>query len=274
MMAAIPARLIIILAFAPCTVRPALMDTTGAICMRSIFPQLAVKYLPMSDPSLSERDACIKLTTPAVERAGWDIQSQVRGEFSLTAGRGMARGQLVARGGIVRSRAKRYWSRERMTHVQRLAVLAGVLLYSACSILNQPVNPDGQSSQTGGVKARAGNGGTGGVVGTGRSASGGAGGSTGGSEATQECASALASVRGSCPTRSLLVPCLSVDAHCGLDDCRSWGNACAECLFGPCCLQYAAWLPTCSRDSWCSFGADWDAWRQCALSNCATVCNN
>ena len=52
----------------------------------------------MSEPSLSERDVCTKLITPAVERAGWDIQSQVREEVSLTAGRVMVRGQLVARG--------------------------------------------------------------------------------------------------------------------------------------------------------------------------------
>ena len=52
----------------------------------------------MSEPSLSERDVCTKIITPAVERAGWDIQSQVREEVSLTAGRVMVRGQLVARG--------------------------------------------------------------------------------------------------------------------------------------------------------------------------------
>jgi len=223
MMAAIPARLIIILAFAPCTVRPALMDTTGAICMRSIFPQLAVKYLPMSDPLLSERDACIKLTTPAVERAGWDIQSQVRGEFSLTAGRGMARGQLVARGGIIRSRAKRYGSREGMTHVQRLAMLAGVLLYSACSILNQPVNPDGQSLQTGGVTAKGGGGDSGGGI-----ASGGAGGSSD-TKVTQECLAELALIPGSCGPRALAVPCLDSTGagggFCLLDDCHAWKTA-------------------------------------------------
>lgn len=52
----------------------------------------------MSEPSLSERDVCTKLITPAVERAGWDIQGQVREEVSLTAGRIMVRGRLVARG--------------------------------------------------------------------------------------------------------------------------------------------------------------------------------
>ena len=52
----------------------------------------------MSEPSLSERDVCTKLITPALERAGWDIQSQVREEVSLTAGQVMVRGRLVARG--------------------------------------------------------------------------------------------------------------------------------------------------------------------------------
>ena len=51
----------------------------------------------MSEPPLSERDVCTKLITPAVERAGWDIQSQVREEVPLTAGRVLVRGRLVAR---------------------------------------------------------------------------------------------------------------------------------------------------------------------------------
>jgi type I restriction enzyme R subunit len=59
---------------------------------------LAVNCSPMSEPQLSERDVCTKLITPALERAGWDIQSQVREEVSLTAGRVMVRGRLVARG--------------------------------------------------------------------------------------------------------------------------------------------------------------------------------
>jgi type I restriction enzyme, R subunit len=52
----------------------------------------------MSEAQLSERDVCTKLIAPAVERAGWDIQSQVREEVSLTVGRVMLRGRLVARG--------------------------------------------------------------------------------------------------------------------------------------------------------------------------------
>jgi type I site-specific restriction endonuclease len=42
------------------------------------FRLLAVNCPPMSESSLSERDVCTKLITPAVERAGWDIQSQVQ----------------------------------------------------------------------------------------------------------------------------------------------------------------------------------------------------
>ena len=52
----------------------------------------------MSQGSLAERDVCTKLITPALERAGWDIQGQVREEVSLTAGQVMVRGRLVARG--------------------------------------------------------------------------------------------------------------------------------------------------------------------------------
>jgi type I restriction enzyme R subunit len=52
----------------------------------------------MNTKDLSERDVCTKLITPAVERAGWDIQSQMREEVSLTAGQVIVRGRLVARG--------------------------------------------------------------------------------------------------------------------------------------------------------------------------------
>ncbi|KPV40325.1 restriction endonuclease [Thiohalorhabdus denitrificans] len=48
--------------------------------------------------SLSERDICTKYITPALEQAGWDIQAQVREEFSFTAGRVIVKGRLHARG--------------------------------------------------------------------------------------------------------------------------------------------------------------------------------
>lgn len=51
----------------------------------------------MSD-SLSERDVCTKFITPALERAGWDVQTQIREEVSFTAGRIMVRGKTISRG--------------------------------------------------------------------------------------------------------------------------------------------------------------------------------
>ncbi|GAX61584.1 type I site-specific deoxyribonuclease [Candidatus Scalindua japonica] len=41
----------------------------------------------MNKKDLSERDICTKYITPAIEKAGWDIQLQVREEVSLTKGR-------------------------------------------------------------------------------------------------------------------------------------------------------------------------------------------
>ncbi len=45
----------------------------------------------------SERDICTKYITPALERAGWDIATQIREEFALTNGRVLVRGQLHTR---------------------------------------------------------------------------------------------------------------------------------------------------------------------------------
>ena len=47
---------------------------------------------------LSERDICTKFITPALHRAGWDIQTQVREEVSFTAGRVIVKGRLHTRG--------------------------------------------------------------------------------------------------------------------------------------------------------------------------------
>lgn len=47
--------------------------------------------------SLSERDICTKFITPALVTAGWDSLSQIREEFTLTAGRIIVRGKLVTR---------------------------------------------------------------------------------------------------------------------------------------------------------------------------------
>lgn len=47
--------------------------------------------------SLTERDICTKWITPALERAGWDILTQIREEFPLTDGRILVRGKLHTR---------------------------------------------------------------------------------------------------------------------------------------------------------------------------------
>ncbi len=52
----------------------------------------------MDKKALSERDICTKFITPALERAGWDIQTQVREEVSFTNGRIIVRGRLHTRG--------------------------------------------------------------------------------------------------------------------------------------------------------------------------------
>ncbi len=52
----------------------------------------------MDKKSLTERDICTKFVLPALEKAGWDLQSQVREEVSFTAGRVIVRGKAVARG--------------------------------------------------------------------------------------------------------------------------------------------------------------------------------
>ncbi len=52
----------------------------------------------MDRKQLSERDICTKFITPALERVGWDIATQVREEFPLTDGRIIVRGSVHTRG--------------------------------------------------------------------------------------------------------------------------------------------------------------------------------
>ncbi|MDD5672633.1 MAG: DEAD/DEAH box helicase family protein [Chitinivibrionales bacterium] len=52
----------------------------------------------MNKKYLSERDICTKYITPALEKAGWDIEKQIREEVSFTDGRIYVRGHLTARG--------------------------------------------------------------------------------------------------------------------------------------------------------------------------------
>ncbi len=51
----------------------------------------------MDKKKLSERDICSKFISPALERAGWDLHTQVREEFPITAGRILVRGKLHTR---------------------------------------------------------------------------------------------------------------------------------------------------------------------------------
>jgi len=52
----------------------------------------------LNKKELSERDICTKFITPALIKAGWNLQTQVREEFSLTKGRVVVRGKLHTRG--------------------------------------------------------------------------------------------------------------------------------------------------------------------------------
>ena len=51
----------------------------------------------MDKKQFSERDICTKYITPALERSGWDIATQIREEFGLTNGRVLVRGNLHTR---------------------------------------------------------------------------------------------------------------------------------------------------------------------------------
>ncbi|GEO12031.1 hypothetical protein SAE01_45270 [Segetibacter aerophilus] len=53
--------------------------------------------------SLSERDVCSKYITPAIVKAGWDIDTQVLEEKSFTDGKIFVRGKLTARGKVKRA---------------------------------------------------------------------------------------------------------------------------------------------------------------------------
>ena len=52
----------------------------------------------MSKKDLSESDICDQYITPAIARAGWDRTTQIRREFSFTAGRVIVRGKVASRG--------------------------------------------------------------------------------------------------------------------------------------------------------------------------------
>jgi type I restriction enzyme, R subunit len=51
-----------------------------------------------SKKELSERDICTKYITPALAKAGWNIQTQIREEVSFTDGKIYVKGNLTKRG--------------------------------------------------------------------------------------------------------------------------------------------------------------------------------
>jgi len=51
----------------------------------------------MNKKALSERDICTKFITPALVRAGWDVQTQIREEVNLTKGRVIVSGRTHRR---------------------------------------------------------------------------------------------------------------------------------------------------------------------------------
>ena len=48
--------------------------------------------------TLSEEDIKMRYITPAIQKAGWDINRQIRAEYSFTDGRIIVRGKLITRG--------------------------------------------------------------------------------------------------------------------------------------------------------------------------------
>lgn len=54
--------------------------------------------IDMDKKTLSEQDITSKYVVPALQRSGWDIQTQVREQYSFTAGRIIVRGKTVKRG--------------------------------------------------------------------------------------------------------------------------------------------------------------------------------
>lgn len=52
----------------------------------------------MDKKSLSEQDISSKYVLPAIIGAGWDLETQIRGQKTFTAGRIMVHGKTISRG--------------------------------------------------------------------------------------------------------------------------------------------------------------------------------
>lgn len=69
--------------------------------MNSLMKELAKRESGMDDSSkknMTEEDIKMKYITPAVIASGWDLQTQIRAEYSFTDGRVIVRGNVTARG--------------------------------------------------------------------------------------------------------------------------------------------------------------------------------
>ena len=51
----------------------------------------------MNRRALSEQDVCLRYITPALEKSGWDKMTQIRTEYTFTAGRVLVKGRLSSR---------------------------------------------------------------------------------------------------------------------------------------------------------------------------------
>ncbi|MCM2275661.1 MAG: hypothetical protein NDI75_12805 [Candidatus Didemnitutus sp.] len=92
--------------------------------------------------SLSERDICTQFITPALVRAGWDLQSQVREEVSFTKGRVIVRGKMTSRGEAQRADYVFYHASGTRYGPQARAVLKGLLAKYADSGLADLESPN------------------------------------------------------------------------------------------------------------------------------------
>jgi len=85
---------------------------------------------PAEKKALSERDICTKFITPALVKAGWDVQTQIREEVNLTKGRVIVSGRIHKRG-----EAKRTRGAHLLASTLRSLFLAVMLAFSASPLL-------------------------------------------------------------------------------------------------------------------------------------------
>jgi type I restriction enzyme R subunit len=81
--------------------------------------------------TLSERDICTKYITPALQKAGWNIETQILEEVSFTDGKIFVRGKLTARGKRKRADYILYYNSNRLQSLkQRIILIRSTLVFS------------------------------------------------------------------------------------------------------------------------------------------------